>query len=290
MIRKLSTDETWQSLLYTIMMQGAQVAPRKKTTLELIGQQTNIPMAAPVVTIRSRKLGYRFLFAEALWILTGDNRVETIAPYSKHISNFSDDGRYFNGAYGPKVVDQLSYVVNQLVCHDQSRQAVMNIWRERPGPSKDIPCTISAQWLIRQKKIHCVVTMRSSDAWLGWPYDVFNFSIISCYILLLMRREWDTNIHLSSLNTVNPHLVSLGDLTLTAGSQHLYEENFQKAQVSAGMRPSEPSGGNFAYGILDANDYSSPEDFLTHLRQLRDRDWGKIQHKFMSGLKEELDA
>ena len=134
------TDSVWIDLLREIADSGSQVGPRGKGTLEILAKTTVVDMKMPVVTIPQRNLGYKFMAAEAHWILSGDNRVETIAPYSKQISRFSDDGVRFFGAYGPKVVDQLSYVVDCLVRDEASRQAVMTIWRERPGSTKDVPC------------------------------------------------------------------------------------------------------------------------------------------------------
>lgn len=207
-----NATEVWLDVLSHIIHEGSQIDPRGKPTLELPCYISCVDMNYPVVDIPERKLGYKFMAAEAAWILSGDNRVETIKPYANAISNFSDDGVRFHGAYGPKLIDQISYVIQCLKNDNNSRQAVINIWRENPMNSKDIPCTISVQWFIRDGKLHCVDTMRSSDIWLGWPYDVFNFSIISQYIA-----------HMLALNYTN---VEIGNLYLVAGSQHLYGNNF----------------------------------------------------------------
>jgi thymidylate synthase len=174
-------------------------------------------MRFPVVNIPERNMGFKFMTAEAAWILSGDNRVETIAPFSKAITKFSDDGVFFHGAYGPPVIDQLSYICRLLSEDQDTRQAVMTIWRKNPGQTKDVPCTISVQWLIRDGKLHCVDNMRSSDLWLGWPYDVFNFSMLSYYIR-------------SFLEYYNGLKVEVGNLHLFAGSQHIYERNFQAVE------------------------------------------------------------
>ena len=73
--------------------------------------------------------------AEALWILSGDNKVETIAPYNKNIKQFSDDGIIFQGAYGPRIISQLDYVIESLRKDRESRQAVLTIWNPNPKPS-----------------------------------------------------------------------------------------------------------------------------------------------------------
>ena len=190
---------------------------------ELLCHTTKIDMNRPILLNKARQLGYKFMAAEAAWILSGDNKVMTIEPYSKRIVQFSDDGYTFFGAYGPKVIDQIPYILDTLRHDMNSRQAVISIWREQPRKTKDVPCTTTLQFLIRPCNtddhqgdyLDCVATMRSSDAWLGWPYDVFNFSMISRYIGLFLQMQY-------------PHL-RLGTLYLTAGSQHLYARDVHNA-------------------------------------------------------------
>jgi len=209
-----TTNMSWQNLLHVIMNSGQVTSPRGKKTKELLGMKSMIDMNQPVITIKERKLGYKFMAAEAAWIMSGDNRVSTIAPFSQHISNFSDDGILFFGAYGPRVRDQLGHVVQALLEDQDSRQAVITIWRPNPRKSKDIPCTISCQFMIRNGAIDCFMNMRSSDAWLGVPYDWFNFSMLSAGVALMLREK--------GLD------VKLGALHFYAASQHLYEESWYK--------------------------------------------------------------
>lgn len=213
-----TANEAWLGLIDDIIRYGHKHSPRGKPIRELLAHQTQIMMRYPLVTMNGRQLGYRFAAAEAAWILSGDNRVATIKPYSRKIADFSDDGETFFGAYGPKIVAQMPYIIETLTKDPESRQAVINIWRESPGPSKDIPCSISVQFLIREDKLHCIYTMRSSDAWLGWVYDVFNFSMLSTYLLLKLLESPD-----------NFGGLQLGYLSLSAGSQHLYYDNLEKA-------------------------------------------------------------
>lgn len=221
----METNIEWRNLLAGILL-GWESAPRGMLIKEKLANQTTIDMHWPCVTVPERKISRKFQFAEAAWILSGDNRVSSIAPYNKNISPYADDGQRYFGAYGPKIVDQLPYVVAKLMQDSDSRQAVINIWRENPPVTKDVPCTISMQFLIRNGQLHCVTTMRSSDAWLGWPYDVFNFSMVARAVIIYMR----------SLGYSKP--LELGTLILTAGLQHLYQQHWEKAREIA--KESEP--------------------------------------------------
>lgn len=210
----LSTNTAWLKALNDCLTRGKESKPRGKPIKELMGYQTVTPMEWPILTIKERHLGYKFMAAEAAWILSGDNRVNTIAPYSKAISNFSDDGYFYHGAYGPMIRDQLHSVIDALNSDPDTRQAVLTIWRPNPRPSKDIPCTVSIQFLLRDGMLHVIDTMRSSDLWLGWPYDVFNFSMLARYVICHLKHKPD-----------------LGVLILQAGSSHLYEEQWKLAEA-----------------------------------------------------------
>ena len=239
------TNMIWQGLMQNIMDNGQTVNPRGKETKELLGCKTVIPMDYSVITVANRKLGYKFMAAEAAWILSGDNRVETIAPYAKAIKDFSDDGVYFFGAYGPPIRDQISHAINSLVEDQDTRQAVITIWRQNPRKSKDIPCTISCQFMLREGKLHCFMNMRSSDVWLGVPYDWFNFSALSAYIALHLR---DRGIK-----------CQLGNLHFYAASQHMYAANYEAAKTCM----DSPIVCNYEPIILAQ--FEEPEDLVKHL-------------------------
>jgi thymidylate synthase len=108
--------------------------------------------------------------------------------------------------------------------------------------------------------------MRSSDAWLGWPYDIFSFSMISAFLALRLRMR--------GLK------VDLGNVYLTAGSQHLYEKNYETARACT--RSDEVLDRTYAPLELDQFN-SSDEDFVEDLwriarKQLARSDWLRELH------------
>jgi thymidylate synthase len=201
----------WSRLLSSLVRDGKDVYPRGKHTreimnvcLEITDGLYNIFVSAP------RNLNYKFMIAEWLWITMGSDNLHLLSNYNKFMNSFSDDGQILSGAYGPRLSTQWTYILDTLKNDTDSRQGVAIIWRENPKPSKDIPCTISIQWMIRDKKLHCIVNMRSSDVWLGIPYDYFTFSQL-------------TNIVASRLK------IEVGSVTMNLASSHIYEENVPKA-------------------------------------------------------------
>lgn len=216
-MKSFSTD--WINLISDTITRGDLVTSRGHKTYEVLNRTLTVDMQKPVLMVPERKLSYVFMVAEAYWILTGDNRVETIKPYNSRIADFSDDGQVFFGAYGPKILDQINYVANKLRSDAFTRQAGMTTWRENPPISKDIPCTVGMFFNIRDGLLHCHVFMRSSDVWLGIPYDVFNFSMLSHLVCGL----YNEHNHISDM-------VKPGSLHITAVSSHLYYRDLEHAR------------------------------------------------------------
>lgn len=210
-----TANDSWLRDIEQVISFGYDESPRDIKTREQIGIQSIFDMNYPVCYHPKRELSYVFMAAEAYWITSGSMFVNDIAPYNKHIANFSDDGYIFNGAYGPKFINQVDYVVNTLREDESSRRAVMTIWIQNPIETKDYACTVSLQFLIREGDIHTIVTMRSNDLWLGRPYDMFNFTVMTLRILTLLNKDRNKPI-------------GLGNMIMNVGSLHLYEKDFPK--------------------------------------------------------------
>lgn len=243
------TNPAWQNKVSETLLHYDYVSnPRGMEVREIIDGHYTVPMPA-FLDLVDRDVKAPFMFAEAAWIVSGSNRLSDLTEYMKYYANFSDDGKFLRGAYGPKVVDQLPYVVDTLAADNDSRQAVMTIWRERPGPSKDIPCTVAMQFLIRSDVLHMVTTMRSNDIVLGFTYDVFTFSMVANAVRLLLKERGID--------------VILGDLHVNAGSLHLYERHYDEANKWIESKERDLSIGRRVMEVMKAETY---EDLITTLK------------------------
>lgn len=216
MISEESANRAWIGALVRIMNLGDSVSPRGMETKEIRPNIVSFDMNRPICYHQNRKLSYKFMAAEAYWIVSGSMFAEDITPYNKHIGQFSDDGYIFNGNYGVPFAYQLEYVANSLFTDRSTRQAVLTIWRPNPIHSKDYPCTISLGFSVRDGKIDTFVTMRSSDGWLGLPYDVFNFTVMTLRVLCRLNEKIGTK----------SESITLGNMHLFLMSSHLYKRNF----------------------------------------------------------------
>lgn len=226
-------NREWIATLRLITNYGHYVSPRNYQTRERLHQTFIVSMSHCVLTHPERELSYQFMAAEAFWILSGSNRVDQIAPYNKNIAAFSDNGETFFGAYGPKIMAQLPYVVETLTRDPLSRQAGLTLWRESPPATKDMPCTVAIFANIRAGQLNLHVFMRSSDVWLGLPYDAFNFSMLSHLICCRLN----SGPQLAEYGEITP-----GTLYLTAMSMHLYERNHERASVVLSDTRLHPEG------------------------------------------------
>jgi thymidylate synthase len=219
--------QVWLEALEATLCDGKDVAPRGMPVRERVGVTIRFDALAPLLIQPQRALNYRFAVAEFLWIAAGLEEVAPLARYNKKMLAYSDDGVKLAGAYGPRLASQIDYVVGTLRRDPHSRQAVATIWTPRPWPSKDVPCTVAAQFLARGGRLHGLWTMRSNDLWLGLPYDAFSFARYTACVAGELG-------------------LGVGDVVITAGSSHLYLEHWAAA------------GAVLAQGYAVASSLSAP--------------------------------
>lgn len=199
----------YDDLLNNILSRGTISAPRGKKTRELFDQQ--LVITEPLFWSAVRDVNYRFAVAEAIWIAAGFNDLACLTRYNSRMAEFSDDGKRLVGAYGPRFRAQWPEVKAKLK-EPHTRQAVVTIFDDKDlrAVTKDLPCTLSWQFQIRDGKLHMTANMRSSDAWLGVPYDVFSFWMVG--------------------NCVAGELgVRMASLTMNLANSHLYEPHWEPA-------------------------------------------------------------
>ncbi len=249
----MTANQAWTEAIFYTISAGYSQSPRGIRTLELANQHTKIEMRYPIVSILNRKLGYKFMPAEAWWVLSGGAMLEDIAPYAPELRRFTNDNWTLDGAYGPKVLNQMRYVVDTLSNDQNSRQAVMSLWSPNPRFSFDIPCTLSLQFLLRNNGIlHTIASMRSSDLITGWPYDVFTFTMISAVVAMQIAKRLKVRI-------------DLGYLYINAGSQHIYEKDLPIARECIGL-----GATILGYTPFEHTKYDNPDHLINVLGYLKD--------------------
>ena len=202
-------------------------APRGMSIRESLAVQFEITNPRDrLLYVPERKFSLSYMIAELVWYFSGNNTTAWIANYSKFWANLSDDGETANSGYGarlfrphPRLADgklnQWDYVVEELRRDHDSRRAVMHIrtpWDSLPEyASKDVPCTLTLQFFIREEKLHMIASMRSSDIIRGIAYDVPFFTMLQEALALELG-------------------VGLGTYRHISGSLHVYERHYKMCE------------------------------------------------------------
>lgn len=160
-----------------------------------------------------RNMNMRYAIGEMLWYMSGNRNLKAIQNITKAWNRMSDDGETVNSNYGWCIeskygFNQWQYIYDMLKENPNTRQAVIHIKTADDKYSNDVNCTVCLQFFIRDGKLYLTTYMRSNDLWMGFPYDVFQFT--NMQVLMAMQLG-----------------IEVGKYTHIAGSLHLYERNLR---------------------------------------------------------------
>jgi thymidylate synthase len=184
-VRADTLDDAMRRTYRRLLTSGKAISPSRGDAVEIVGAL--IQLTNPRARLsRTESRGRLFsALGELLWYLAKTDALPFIAYYIPEYSQNSDDGRVIHGAYGPRLftdggVNQVANVISLLRKRPDSRRAVIQLFRSTdiPYPYRDVPCTCSLQFLLRSKRLDLVATMRSNDVFLGFPHDVFAFTML----------------------------------------------------------------------------------------------------------------
>lgn len=173
-----------------------------------------------------RGLSQKVAAAEAIQLIGGFSDPEWLVQRAPRMSEYRQPSGEFWGAYGARIGWQVRDVVTKLRADPDTRQAVVTLWdpyHDNEPDKLDYPCTVALGFELRRtytgsrRQLNMNVLMRSNDAWLGLPYDVFQFTQLQHTVRRLLGANHGTYTH-------------------TAWSLHMYD-----ADVEASHRVTAPS-------------------------------------------------
>lgn len=230
----LTVDELWRHTIKHVLDHGDELDSRAGKCLEVLGYAATLTNVESTFLMNARRnLSPYYACAELLWYLNSSASITMISAYAPQYVNFAEGGNAY-GAYGCRIFSnlwgrdgqvhgdtcdksQLELIIWHLSEDRNTRQAIITLWEANDlthaihKDHKDLPCTLALQLFIRNERLHMIATMRSNDAWLGLPYDIFAFTGIQHLIGLALG-------------------VKCGTYTHQVGSEHLYEKNWKAAE------------------------------------------------------------
>jgi thymidylate synthase len=180
-----SVGEAYMAVLAELRTRGDFIPCQGRDTYECNGARVRIDSPRNCIPAPDgRKFNYRYMVTEALWNLCPTAKLELLKVVHPGIGRFvedqpENDRASARWAYGPQISDQLGPLIDLLRRRPETRRAIL-----RPGHATRIegqigtpPCLELIQFLLRRGALEMVVFMRSNDAYLGMPYDMFTYSL-----------------------------------------------------------------------------------------------------------------
>lgn len=219
-IEEDTIDDLMREVFEKLADQPFNIKTTKGATSELFGVLLELKRPRARLSLSETRGKAFSALGELLWYLSGSNDLEFIKYYIGGYDKLSDDSKTIRGGYGPRLfnmreeINQIRNVISILKSKPTSRRATIQLFDASDLTKhdyKDIPCTCTLQFLIRDKKLNMYSSMRSNDAFLGLPHDIFCFTMIQ----EIMAR------------TLN---VSLGTYKHSVASLHLYKDKKEKSR------------------------------------------------------------
>ncbi|MDR0792567.1 MAG: thymidylate synthase [Chitinophagaceae bacterium] len=217
--------EQYHRLLEQILETGVQKSDRTGTgTLSLFGYQMrfNLQDGFPIVT--TKKLHLKSIIYELLWFLRGDTNIHYL---KEHGVGIWDEWANTNGDLGPvygkqwrswegadgKTYDQITEAIHQIKTNPDSRRIIVNTWNVADLSKMALsPCHAMFQFYVTGKKLSCQLYQRSADVFLGVPFNIASYALLTMMAAQVCGLE-------------------AGDFIHTFGDVHLYNNHLEQAKL-----------------------------------------------------------
>ncbi|MDI6832266.1 MAG: thymidylate synthase [Bacteroidales bacterium] len=199
-------------------------------TRSVFGYQMRFDLQKGFPLVTTKKLHLRSIIYELLWFIHGDTNIKFL-----HDNNVSiwDEWADENGDLGPiygkqwrrwegkdgKVIDQLSWVINEIIKNPNSRRLIVSAWNVAEiSEMKLPPCHVLFQFYVANNKLSCQLYQRSADVFLGVPFNIASYSLLTHMIAQVTGLQ-------------------VGEFIHTFGDVHLYLNHIEQAKLQLSREP-----------------------------------------------------
>lgn len=218
-------------LLDHILDHGTSKSDRTGTgTISVFGYQMRFDLSEGFPMLTTKKLHLKSIIYELLWFLKGDTNIKYLTDHGVRIWNeWADDSGNLGPVYGKqwrswatvdgKTVDQISELIDTLNNNPDSRRMIVNAWNV--GELKQMaltPCHCMFQFYVADGKLSCQLYQRSADTFLGVPFNIASYALLTMMIANVCNLEYGEFIH-------------------TFGDVHLYNNHLEQAREQLTRTP-----------------------------------------------------
>ena len=222
-------------------------------THSVFGWQMRFDLKDGLPLLTTKKLHLRSIIHELLWFIKGDTNISYL---KENKVSIWDEWADSNGDLGPvygkqwrswdtpdgRKIDQLNDVINQIKKNPNSRRLIVSAWNPSDVVSMALPpCHCLFQFYVSENKLSCQLYQRSADIFLGVPFNIASYSILTHMI-------------------ANVTGLSVGDFVHTLGDAHIYTNHFNQAKLQLSRSPKKLPHLKFKQKFNSINDFKY-EDF-----------------------------
>ncbi len=225
--------QQYEDFLRYVFENGTKKTDRTGTgTISVLGGQLRFDLSESFPLITTKKVHFKSVVYELLWFLMGDTNVKYLQDHGVRIWNeWADENGNLGPVYGKqwrnwetpdgKSVDQIQNVLDTLKSNPDSRRMIVNAWNV--GELSDMaltPCHCLFQFYVADGKLSCQLYQRSADLFLGVPFNIASYALLT----LMIAQECG---------------LEPGEFVHTFGDAHIYSNHFDqvKEQLSRDPRP-----------------------------------------------------
>lgn len=223
--------EQYHKLLQHILDHGVSKEDRTGTgTISVFGYQMRFDLAQGFPLVTTKKLHLRSIIHELLWFLKGDTNIQYLKDNGVSIWDewadaegnlgpvYGHQWRSWTGADG-RSYDQIKDVLHQLKTNPDSRRMIVNAWNVADLPQMALsPCHALFQFYVANGKLSCQLYQRSADTFLGVPFNIASYALLTLMI--------------AQVSGLQP-----GEFIHTFGDAHLYSNHLEQARLQLTREP-----------------------------------------------------
>ncbi|WP_280769417.1 thymidylate synthase [Salipaludibacillus daqingensis] len=210
-----------------ILNNGTKKDDRTGTgTISTFGYQMRFDLAKGFPVLTTKKLALRAIIHELLWFIKGETNIEYLKEHNVKIWNeWADENGDLGPIYGKQwrswptadgeTIDQLGTIIEQIKTNPNSRRLVVNAWNVADLDKMALaPCHCLFQFYVADGKLSCQLYQRSADVFLGVPFNIASYSLLTMMIAQECGLEvgdfvhtfGDAHIYLNHVDQVNLQL------------------------------------------------------------------------------------
>jgi thymidylate synthase len=239
--------QAYLSLLSRILDEGVDRSDRTGTgTRSVFGHQMRFDLSEGFPLLTTKRVHLKSIIHELLWFVRGETHVRSLQEsgvtiwdewataeqtarfgrregdlgpvYGHQWRNFGATRRE-DGTYERDGVDQLAWVVQEIERNPDSRRLIVSGWNPAEAEAVALPpCHTLFQFYVAQGKLSCQLYQRSGDVFLGVPFNIASYALLTMMIA-----------HVTGL--------APGEFVHTLGDAHLYANHFEQARLQLGREP-----------------------------------------------------